>query len=788
MLPRRSPTQSSLLSSTPRRAFALLFTVVTSTAACGSAEPRAFETGFPSRSELRRRAYRDRELLLVYGSGAPGAEDLYRAPLESGAFGPSRSRGRITIQSDRETSLEDLRGRSVYLVGTERSNRWIRELADRLPIAFLEGAFRFYETSYSDPEDVVKFFYPNPLDPRFPFYVTTGNADTRVARHLAWDRRGDFQVFRGDRMVAMGVFSNEPSGASWIINPSSYRDFPPPDAPARTTRHFSYFVHGERSDPAALDAVARSNEAIYRRISALLRGFASLQVKVDVHVYGTHEDKGLITGRTTSAHYDIDQREIHSVVPALRPADPLRATAKLLLMLSLGEPREPELLEGLAVHLADVDTRDDDANAGYEYWAARLFEAGEMPAVTEMFVEDLAPEERESRSELVLAPSWGSLAAFLLHSRGREGVVSSYRRGLPEAERRVLESDFRLYLGSLSRRYRDAIERHRSSFPEPESGFQKGFTHAHEGYQIYDGYVSRRSDDSLAKLLDLGTNAVAIVPYTFLRDPQTPAPLRIPRGAGSENDEGVLQAIATARRLGMTVMLKPQIWIRGSWPGDIRMRDAADRRRFFERYYRWMRHYALMAEQARAEILCIGVELMSMTEGEPTDWSEMVHRIRRLYSGRLVYAANWYREFDHVRFWKDLDYIGVNAYYPLSGSREPSDEELRKGFDRVMEALRAVQERYDKPVLITEVGFTSTPAPWTQPHEHDRRKPVDLEAQARSYELAFAAFKNAPPWLRGLYWWKWPSDPSHGGARDTGFTPRGKPAEHVVRRWYTDRW
>ena len=36
----------------------------------------------------------------------------------------------------------------------------------------------------------------------------------------------------------------------------------------------------------------------------------------------------------------------------------------------------------------------------------------------------------------------------------------------------------------------------------------------------------------------------------------------------------------------------------------------------------------------------------------------------------------------------------------------------------------------------------------------------------------------------GGYWWIWRSDPTEGGTSDSSFTPRGKPAETVLRRWY----
>jgi hypothetical protein len=36
-------------------------------------------------------------------------------------------------------------------------------------------------------------------------------------------------------------------------------------------------------------------------------------------------------------------------------------------------------------------------------------------------------------------------------------------------------------------------------------------------------------------------------------------------------------------------------------------------------------------------------------------------------------------------------------------------------------------------------------------------------------------------WMKGPFWWAWDVSPPAAG--DTGYNPRGKPAEDVLRRW-----
>jgi hypothetical protein len=525
-----------------------------------------------------------------------------------------------------------------------------------------------------------------------------------------------------------------------------------------------------------MESLLRTNDAIYAQVVEMLGDRARLpKRKLQVHVYGNSEGKGLVTNDTSPAHFDEKTGELHVSLEAKKEGTRETKTTEFLLRLALGKSKKRLLEKGLAVYLAGraLDKRDD------HLWAARLAEAGEILPMDVLLDDDKIEQE----SDYVVDPLAGTFARFLLSQK--PDFLSLYSNwNLTSTELTGLEADWRDSLVLSAQTHRAEIESRRKRFPPPTDRYQKGFTHAHEGYQIYNGYLSERSDDALRKLGSFGTDAVAIVPYTFMRNPNEPVHLPVPKGSGSENDESVIHSIRTAQNLGMTVMLKPQIWLRGGWPGDIRMKSEEDVQAFFEHYYRWIRHYALMAEHLEVPVFCIGTELRQMTVGHESVWVEMIRRLRKLYSGRLVYAANWHGEFDRLTFWRCLDYIGVNSYYPLSGKNDPSEEELREGFRHAIDQIRIIYDRYEKPVLMTEIGFTSTPAPWREPHEPGRRKTVNLQDQVRAYEIAFEGLSKETDWIRGVYWWKWPSDLGHGGSHHTGFTPNGKPAEEVVRKWY----
>ena len=62
--------------------------------------------------------------------------------------------------------------------------------------------------------------------------------------------------------------------------------------------------------------------------------------------------------------------------------------------------------------------------------------------------------------------------------------------------------------------------------------------------------------------------------------------------------------------------------------------------------------------------------------------------MRRRFSGKLVYSANW----DHylpVSFWDRVDYLGVTAYFELTTRDDATADELERGWRKVRVDLTA---------------------------------------------------------------------------------------------------
>ncbi|MCB0841406.1 MAG: hypothetical protein KDD99_32275, partial [Bacteroidetes bacterium] len=148
-----------------------------------------------------------------------------------------------------------------------------------------------------------------------------------------------------------------------------------------------------------------------------------------------------------------------------------------------------------------------------------------------------------------------------------------------------------------------------------------------------------------------------------------------------------------------------------------------------------------------------------------------------------TYAANWGEEFENFTFAEELDFVGLNFYYPLSGKKNASERDLKKGLEKALEKVREKASEINRPVVLTEIGFRSIAHPWIQPHaEAEDRIKVERD-QAMCYEVILDGLRGES-WCKGTFWWKWPSQMEYAYQNPTSFTPCGKEAAEVLKKYY----
>ena len=316
-----------------------------------------------------------------------------------------------------------------------------------------------------------------------------------------------------------------------------------------------------------------------------------------------------------------------------------------------------------------------------------------------------------------------------------------------------------------------------------EPVFQKGMSYATYANMTPDAYGSAESDESLKCMRQIGVDWVAINVVGWYQTDETSVDIHRNQNQ-APTDDALVHVIQTAKNLNMKIMLKPMIDLEnGRWRGEIQ--PSKD---WFENYTNYINFFAEIAEQNNVEMLCIGTELQRTASWE-TEWRNIISEMRQRYSGLLTYAANWWKEYDeYVQWWDALDYVGIDAYFPLSAENEPTITEMNATWRGITEYLNSFHSKVNKPIIFTEIGYLSTDGTNKDPSNYKLQeapgREIDIQEQAKCYEAAFQALWEKS-WFYGFYWWYWQTNPDAGGSNNSDYTPQNKPAQGVLTHWYS---
>ena len=570
-----------------------------------------------------------------------------------------------------------------------------------------------------------------------------------------------YELFVADGDRVYGVWAD----TAWRFDPAAAVRMTTPDRPVYDDGSLRVFAYDGSFNPTTRDSVVAG---LQRATRAFTRLTGAAAVHPEVRLYPNLERVGLRTGSMNPVLYEPADHVLH-LVPGMLTAAGLADHNTVWASLANGgtrrQPTDPDARE-VALRLRQMAApgpspalRQQIALGAQLARQPRVYGSGERDSP---LLEDAARAYAAWQTRCPTATAPGLLRDYRSGRKGStcEGTYPNSTPALLAPQNRELSTQR-----------------------------MAGMTFAHEGYRVHNGYGGEKIVPSLDSLATLNVNAIAIVPYSFMRDPNRVASLPISDDAGNENDWAVIRSVREAHRRGWTVMLKPQIWIGGGhWPGDVDFATTEEWDTFFARYTYWIMHYALLAERERVGVLCLGTELVQTTLKHPERWREVIRQVRTVFGGRLTYAANWGEEFEGLSFWEDLDVIGLNAYYPLSKDTDPTDEQLLAGARRYLTMAATTAERFGRPLWLTEVGFRSVTAPWANPHAEPNDRPSSETDQQRCYRALTVAAGEVPD-LRGMFVWKWPSYLGRGSYRGerVGFTPGGKAAGVTLGDFY-GRW
>ena len=289
---------------------------------------------------------------------------------------------------------------------------------------------------------------------------------------------------------------------------------------------------------------------------------------------------------------------------------------------------------------------------------------------------------------------------------------------------------------------------------------------------------------AVAQVSRTNCNWIGLIPFGFGRQHQPGLTYNTNRQWWGEKDEGIIACIQLAHANNMQVLLKPQLWIGGgTYTGDFVCTNETDWLQWEKNYTAYILHNALLAHTYKAEMLCIGTEMDATVTNRPMYWSNLIDSVKAVYKGKLTYAANW-NTYDKFTAWKKLDYIGVDAYFPLVANDTPTIAELQTAWKPHITAMQNCSIANNNiPILFTEYGYRSVDACANKPWESYKTGSINMVAQSNAYEALFTVM-TTQPWFAGGFVWKWHTTESKRGDWNSDYTPQNKPAESVVAKWY----
>ena len=256
----------------------------------------------------------------------------------------------------------------------------------------------------------------------------------------------------------------------------------------------------------------------------------------------------------------------------------------------------------------------------------------------------------------------------------------------------------------------------------------------------------------------------------------------------SPTEASLRRTFRQARERQLRILFFPTINLRDEaenaqwWRGNI---EPADWDLWWRNYAAFNVDLARIAQEEGVEWYSLGTEMAS-THRFPDRWRQLVGEVRRVFRGKVTYSVN-FDSHDSFTFGDCLDVIGMNTYDPIAKNADyPSAAQVRDAWWWIVNKARTLHARFDRPVMITEVGYPSVAHAHVGPWDFRTDKPKDPELQNFLLGGALDVLRN---WSDGeavfyyLYGENLNVKPV-GGPDDRTYAVWGKPAEATLKAYF----
>jgi len=732
--------------------------------------------------------------------------DAYRA-LFAGLAGDQRP-ARV-LPADRVTD-GDLRDRSIALVGSPRTNRFVRSALARFPVFVGEKTIRFLDENarlghpYGRFRNVDRFVNvslrgANPWSPRHGLLLFTGCSDSPLLEYRDnLDPPYDYRLRLRDIELRSGRFSSAPGGP-FLPDPETDRNFLPEDAYSDYRRSLRFRRAGPAQNdpekslyyigvPPSITNDQRIQRAMENRASRVREVFSSIteemkEPRLRMYLYPDAVTKALQTGDFAHTHGSTLGLQIHAIFDDRFSAADISAEMTIARDQLYSKLRIPAIRDGFPYAAAEHFRGERLASV-----LSRLYRAGILPSAGE-----LLDGERFARlSPRIGLPAAAGLVRYLWSTRA---IEADPRRGLSlalilghfdgppaDAVERVLETD----LEGLDREWRawvhalahspdpgapggDTPARKRALGPERHAGVV--FEHT---WRVATGLGSNEAGLALDQAAEeIGARFVSVRPLARLARSDAPELLDFPHPEGrlaAGLPDGAIEAFfRNAKNRGLGILLVPHLQVPGG--GGVALESPQAWNAFFEQYRQFVLHHALLAERSGADALCVGSGIGREATRRFRPIDSLVQEIRRVYRGPIVFAAGSLDDLAVLRIQHRFDAVGIEVDLPCESGRDgASRRRLRAAVDRIVRRLESISQRFRKPVLISALRVRDCP---------------DDEAGARSVRVALEAL-SAKSWFAGAYWWRYFSDRSWNRRTVLGVPPASAATRAALERAFQE--
>lgn len=106
-------------------------------------------------------------------------------------------------------------------------------------------------------------------------------------------------------------------------------------------------------------------------------------------------------------------------------------------------------------------------------------------------------------------------------------------------------------------------------------------------------------------------------------------------------------------------------------------------------------------------------------------WRGLAGEVRAVFSGPVGYGAN-FDQFEEVGFWDALDFIAISSYFALRPLEvDDIDAALEDGWRAVAARVDAAAQRWQRPVVLHELGWSRKAGGTVRPYSYVGVEPIE---------------------------------------------------------------